>query len=291
MSAELEIQLIAIFTAAACALCGSLLLLRGMSMTADAMTHTILLGIVLGYFATADLHSPLLLVGAAAVGLGTVWLTELLAKTRLVGEDAATGVVFPLLFAIAIILITRYASSVHLDADSVLLGELAFAPFERLVLFGVDLGAKGVYTSAAMLALNLALVLILFKELHLASFDPVLAFVTGFSPSLIHYLTMGVTSFTAVGSFGAAGSVLVVAFMSAPAATGFLLADSFGSMLTFAALSAVVSALAGYHAAAALDLSIAGAMAAASGCVFLLALLAAPKRGLLRKLLRKAVKP
>ncbi len=63
------------------------------------------------------------------MGVITVWLTEMLSRTRLLAEDAAIGVVFPLLFSVAIILITRYAGSVHLDTDSVLLGELAFAPF------------------------------------------------------------------------------------------------------------------------------------------------------------------
>ena len=169
------------------------------------MSHTILLGIVLAYFAAGGLDSPLLFLGAAAVGLVTVALGELLVKSRLVSEDSAVGVVFPLLFALAVILITRYASSVHLDTDTVLLGELAFAPFERMTVFGADVGAKGIYTSAGLLALDLLFVVALFKELKTVSFDRTAALVMGFSPALLHYLMMALVSLTAVGSFDTVG--------------------------------------------------------------------------------------
>ena len=113
MSAAIEIQLIAALTAAACAIPGVFLVLRKMSMVSDSITHTILLGIVLAFFLTNDLSSPLLMIGAAVMGPVTVWLTELLTKTRLLSEDSATGMVFPLLFSIAVILITRYAGTAH----------------------------------------------------------------------------------------------------------------------------------------------------------------------------------
>jgi manganese/zinc/iron transport system permease protein len=73
-----------------------------------------------------------LILGAAAVGVLTVSLVALLERTRLVKEDAAIGLVFPALFSIAVILISRFAGDVHLDTDAVLLGELAFAPFRPL---------------------------------------------------------------------------------------------------------------------------------------------------------------
>ena len=209
MSAAIEIQLIA-------ALTGVFLVLRKMSMVSDSITHTILLGIVLAFFLTNDLSSPLLMIGAAVMGPVTVWLTELLTKTRLLSEDSATGMVFPLLFSIAVILITRYAGTAHLDTDSVLLGELAFAPFDRLSVNGMDIGAKGVYISGGLLLINIVFTVVFFKELTLVSFDPILAAITGFSPAVIHYALMTVASLTAVGAFEAVGSVLVTAFMIAP---------------------------------------------------------------------------
>src|SRR5688572_14560439 len=123
MSPQLEVQLIAVTIAAACALPGVFLVLRRMAMLSDAISHTVLLGIVLGYFLTRSLESPLLFVGAVAMGVLTVSLVELVNRTGLVKEDAAIGLVFPALFSIAVILISRFAGNVHLDVDSVLLGE------------------------------------------------------------------------------------------------------------------------------------------------------------------------
>lgn len=271
MGAETEIQLIAALTAAGCAIPGVFLVLRRMSMTSDSITHTILLGIVLAFFAVNDLSSPVLLFGAALMGTVTVWLTELLTKTRLVSEDSATGIVFPLLFSIAVILITRYAGSAHLDTDSVLLGELAFAPFDRMIVLGTDIGAKGLYISGGLLALNIIFVSVFFKELTVVSFDPVLAAVMGFSPAVIHYSLMTAASLTAVGAFESVGSVLVTAFMIAPAAAAYLLTDDLKQMLVLAVLIGASSGLLGYHTAMLFDVSIAGSMACWTGIFFVAA--------------------
>lgn len=116
------------------ALLGTFLLLRGMSLTTDAISHTILLGIVVAFLVMVnlfgmepDLASPWLLIGAAAAGVATVVLTEMLYRSGLVKQDAALGLAFPLLFAISIILISRYANDVHLDVHSVTVGEIGIA--------------------------------------------------------------------------------------------------------------------------------------------------------------------
>ena len=139
---QLEIQLIASLVAITCAIPGVFLVLRRMAMMSDAISHSILLGIVLAFFAVHDTSSPILIIGAALSGVLTVSLVEALNRTKLVKEDAAIGLVFPVLFSIGVILIARYARSIHLDVDAVLLGELAFAPFDRLVINGADLGFR-----------------------------------------------------------------------------------------------------------------------------------------------------
>lgn len=265
MNPSQEILLIAVLTAAACAIPGVFLVLRKMSMSADSITHTILLGIVLAFMAVNDLSSPLLLFGAALVGTATVWLTELLTKTRLVSSDSATGIIFPLLFSIAVILITKYAGSAHLDTDSVLLGELAFAPFDRMTAGGIDIGAKGIYISGGLLIMNLLFVSVFFKELTVASFDPVLAAAMGFSPAIIHYSLMTVVSVTAVGAFETAGSVLVTAFMIAPAAAAYLLTDNLKNMIFIAVAIGTACGVLGFHTAIFLDVSISGTMACYGG--------------------------
>jgi manganese/zinc/iron transport system permease protein len=287
VSAEVEILAIGIVTAVAAALPGAFLVLRRMALVSDAISHAILPGIVAAFFITHDLTSPLLLAAAAATGVLTVALIEALGRTRLVAEDAAIGLVFPALFALGVVMISRWAGDVHLDTDAVLLGELAFAPFDRLQVAGVDLGPSALWSMGAILLLNAAAILVAFKELKLATVDPELAAVLGFSPVLVHYGLMSLVSVTAVGAFNAVGSILVVALMIAPPATAYLLVDRFGAMLWLTVLVAAISAAAGYGVAYLLDVSIAGSMATACGFLFGTALLLAPRRGLISQVKRR----
>jgi manganese/zinc/iron transport system permease protein len=276
---QIEIQLIAVITAAACALPGVFLILRRMAMMSDAISHTVLLGIVLGFFLTRDLASPVLVLGAALTGLLTVSLVELIQRTRLVKEDTAIGLVFPALFSVAVILIARYASDVHLDTDAVLLGELAFAPFNRLMVGGIDMGPVALYLMGGILLLNLVFILLFYKELKLATFDAGLAVALGFSPALIHYGLMALVSVTAVGAFDTVGSILVVALMIAPPMTAYLLTDRLPVMIGLSVLLGAAAGVGGYWMAHFLDASIAGSMSVMAGLQFGAALLLAPERG------------
>ena len=287
MSASVEIQIIAILISMACAITGTFLVLRKMSMMTDSITHTILFGIVAAYFITHDLNSPFLIVGAALVGVLTVWLTESIVKTRLVSEDSAIGLVFPLLFSFAIIMVTKFADSVHLDVDTVLLGELAFAPFDRLILFGNDVGAIGMWIGIILVAINLLFVVIFFRVLKLSTFDTVLATTLGFSPIIVHYLLMTVVSITTVGAFQSVGSILVIAFMIVPPATAYLLSDDVKMIILISALIGAVSSVFGYQLAKLLDASIAGAIAVVAGIIFAIVLVVAPKRGVLSVVLKR----
>jgi manganese/zinc/iron transport system permease protein len=285
---QLEIQLIAVVVAVACAIPGTFLVLRRMALMSDAISHAILLGIVLAFFVVQDLASPLLVAAATATGVLTVVLVELLNRTHLVREDAAIGLIFPLLFSIGVILISRFAGNVHLDVDAVLLGELAFAPFNRFTPFGVDIGPTALWIMSGILALNLLLIGIFYKELKLATFDAGLAAALGFSPALIHYALMTTVSVTAVGAFDAVGSVLVVALMIAPPAAAYLLTDRLPILIGLAALIGAASAISGYWVAHWLDASIAGSMATMTGVSFLLAFLFAPQRGMVALARRRA---
>jgi manganese/zinc/iron transport system permease protein len=287
-SGQVEIQLIAVVTAVACSLVGVFLVLRRLALISDAISHSILLGIVLGFFATGTTTSPLLVVGATAVGVLTVVLVELVHRTRLVKEDAAIGLVFPALFSLGVILVSRYADGVHLDIDAVLLGELAFAPFDRLVWLGWDFGPVSLVLMSAILALDVAAIAVFWKELKLSTFDPALGLALGFAPGLVHYGLMTLVSVTAVGSFNAVGSILVVALMIAPPATAYLLTDSLWRMCALAAAAGAAAALGGYWLAYALDASIAGSMAAVAGLLFAGAWALAPGRGLVSAARRRA---
>jgi manganese/zinc/iron transport system permease protein len=280
MSPELQILLTAVVTAVAAALPGTYLVLRRTALVSDAISHAILPGIVVAFFLTHDLNSPLLLFFAAATGVLAVFLIEALIRSRLVPEDASIGLVFPALFSVGVILISRYAGDVHLDTDSVLLGEIAWVPFDQIVLGGVELGPRALWTMGAILILNLLVIGLAWKELKLATVDPGLAALLGFSPVAIHYSLMAMVSITAVGAFDAVGSILVVALMIAPPATAYLVVDRFAPMLWVGAVVAAASAVLGYAVAYVLDVSIAGSMAGACGVFFVAAFLLAPRRGL-----------
>lgn len=278
---QLEILLIAMVTAVACALPGAFLVLRRVSMLSDAISHAILPGIVVAFFLTEDLNSPLLILGAAATGVLAAGLIEALSRTRKVREDAAIGLVFPVLFSIGVILIARHASGVHLDVDAVLLGELAFAPFDRVAIAGMDAGPKALWVMGAILVLNCAFLAAFFKELKLSTFDSALAAAIGFSPALLHYLLMTIVSITAVGAFDAVGSVLVVALIVGPAAAAYLLTDRLAVLLGLSAAIGAAAAVSGYGLSYLLDASIAGSIATMVGVLFLGALVFAPRQGLL----------
>ena len=281
MNGHLDIQLIAIVTAVACALPGVFLVLRRMTLMSDAISHAILPGIVLAFFLTESLSSPLLILAAAGTGVLTVFLVELLQRTKLVKEDAAIGLTFPALFSVGVILISRFAGNVHLDMDAVLLGELAYAPLNRLKVFGYDLGPVSLYVMGAILVLNLVFIFLFYKELKLVTFDASLAAALGFAPTLIHYGLMTLVSITTVGAFEAVGSILVVALIAGPPATAYLMTDKLSRMLLFSALIGSINAVSGYWLASLFDVSIAGAIATMTLIIFGLIFLVVPNRGLI----------
>ena len=286
-SAQFEIQLIASLVAIACAIPGTFLVLRKMAMISDAISHSILPGIVIGFFITQDLNSPLLILLAAVTGVLTVVLVEKIQQTKLVKEDTAIGLVFPALFSIGVIMIAKYANDVHLDIDAVLLGELAFTPFDRIFYNGIDFGPKSLWVIGIILLITLALLFAFYKELKMSTFDAGLATSLGFSPALLHYGLMSIASVTTVGAFDAVGAILVVALMIAPAASAYLLTNNLTKMIALACFFGVFSAISGYWSANFLDASIAGSIATMLGVVFLFVYLFAPSKGLIAVLYRE----
>ncbi len=287
MDVQIEIQLIAVIVAIACAIPGVFLVLRKMALISDAISHSILPGIVIGFFITEDLNSPWLILLAALTGVITVVLVEAIQKTGLVKEDTAIGLVFPALFSIGVILIAKNANDVHLDVHAVLLGELAFAPSDRLLIGGVDVGPKSLWVMGIILMITIGLLLTFFKELKVSTFDVGLSAALGFSPVVLHYGLMTISSVTVVGAFEAVGAVLVVALMIAPAATAYLLTSDLKKMLVLSVIFGVTSAIGGYWIAHLLDASIAGSMTTVLGIVFMMVYLFAPNKGLIAVLYRQ----
>lgn len=269
----------------ASSLVGVFLVLRRTAMLSDAISHSVLLGIVVFFFLVEDVHSPLLIVGAALAGLLTVALTEVLTRTGLVKEDAAIGLTFPALFALAVLLINLYAENVHIDVHAVLLGEIAFSWLDTWALFGFDV-PKSIVVMGTIALANGLFVALLFKELKLSTFDRGLATALGFAPAVLHYALLAMTSVTAVGAFDAVGAVLVVAFVIVPPSAAYLLTDNLAGMIGLSILIVVASSVLGYWSAIQLDVSISGMMACFTGVFLTASLLAGPRYGLVAQALR-----
>lgn len=270
---QLELVCIAVLTAITCVIPGVFLILRGVALMSDAISHAILLGIILMFLYTHSLHSPLLFFGAAAAGLLTVACTEAIITTQRLKKDAAIGIIFPLFFSLGVILITQYARDVHLDSDMVLLGQLAFAPFHRFTIYGIDCGPTALWTLLFILLINIFFIALYYKELMLVTFNQEYASVIGFSPTLLYYGLMSITSITAVGTFDIVGAIVVVALMIVPPATAYLITKRLLDMIRVALLLSIISALGGCLIALLFDVSIAGSIALMGGVLFLGALL------------------
>ncbi len=279
----LEIMIIGCLVATTAAIPGCFLILRKMAMMSDAISHSVLLGIVLMFFVIKSLHSPLLIIAATITGLITVILTEALIASKQMKKDAAIGLIFPLFFALAIILISQFAGNVHLDQDAVILGEIAFAPFNRWVIGSIDLGPIAIWVMGGIGLINILFVGLFYKELKLATFDAPLAASLGFSPALLHYGLMTCVSITCVGAFDIVGTILIVALIITPPATAYLLTHNLGKMIQLSIIIGCLCAIIGTLLALAIDGSIAGAMCTVSGIIFLLTFLFSPDHGIVHK--------
>lgn len=277
---------VVMITAVSCALLGVFLVLKNMAMVADALSHTVLLGIVLGYFIAGDLDSPILFVGAALFGVMTVYAIEYVVNKFAIQSDAATGLVFTLLFALAIILISKYARNVHLDVDVVLSGEVVFATLNTMEIFGIQVPISFA-RMFVMLVINLAFVTVTYQQLKVSIFDPVYAKSIGVAVGFLNLVLMTLVSITTVVAFDTVGAILVISLMVAPALSAHLLSRRLSIMLLVSLLYGVINSALGYYVAIYFNVSISGTIAFAGFVTFLLTLLFAPN-GLIGKRFKRA---
>lgn len=277
------IFLIAALVAISCSLVGSFLVLRRMAMLGDAISHAVLPGIAIAFLLTASRNSWIMLVGAAVLGMVTAFLVQILSRGGGVRNDAAIGVTFTSLFALGVILISKYASRVDLDTDCVLYGVIEFAPMYTLDFNGRSWGPMAFWQMLVVATLCLAFVVLLWKELKLVTFDAQTAAALGISATAVHYALMGMVSVATVGAFEPVGAILVVAMLVVPPATAYLLTDDLRTMVFLACVSGVLAAFIGTLLADRLNVSTAGAMTVVSGALFFVAILFSPRHGIVAK--------
>lgn len=269
---ELWVIITGLLVGITCGMAGVFLILRKMSMIADAISHTVLFGIVMAFIITQTLNGFWMLLGAAVAGILTAYLVQLLHSSG-IQQDAAIGVVFTTLFAAGVLLITLFASHVHLDVEHILMGEIAFVPWDKWTFFAITM-PKAIWILLLVLMINIGFLLLFFKEMKLATFDSVYAASIGVPILFLHYGFMTSISFTTVAAFDSVGAILVVAMLIGPAATANLISKSIKQMFLFSMLYGGAAAILGYYLAKFWDTSIAGMMATAVGLLFIVTLCA-----------------
>lgn len=276
------IILTGVLVASCCGILGCFLILRRMAMIGDAISHSVLPGIVIAFLVSGSRDSFFMLLGAALIGFLTVFLIQLFHQSG-VQSDASIGVVFTAMFAVGVVLISLNASHVDLDLDCVLYGEIAYVQWNPLTLGGVDVGPKAVWLLGVTLAVIVAAVALFYKQFKLCAFDPALAAALGIPVAVFHYALMGLVSMATVSSFESVGAILVVGLLIIPPATAYLLTERLGVMIAISLAVGIVSAVAGYFAASLLDASIAGCIVCAAGALFALAFLFSPSHGIVAR--------
>lgn len=252
----LEVLLILLAVGSSCGLIGSVLVVRNQAMLADALSHSVLLGIVLGFFVSHSLDSPLLLFGAAVFGLLTVLAIEGL-HTRKLAQDAATGLLFTFFFALAVILISLFARNVHLDLDMVLMGEVLFAPLNRLDFLGLSL-PLALVKSVGLLLVLLVFFFLNFQALTLYLLDKEQAKLQGIATKRLELGLIFLVSLTTVSSFDAVGSMAVIVFLLAPSMAALPWSKHFCQFLVLGQCCAILMIVLGFGIASWLDLTMSG---------------------------------
>jgi manganese/zinc/iron transport system permease protein len=272
--------LTACLAATSCSLLGCFLILRQMAMVGDAISHSVLPGIIIAFLFSGSLDSIPVLIGASSFGIITTYLIELFNKKGGLQKDASIGITFTWLFAIGVILVSLYADNVHIDQDCVLYGEIAYVALEPLLIFIPGIAAPNtVWVLGTVMLLVIAMIIIGYKGLFLTTFDPLFAATMGVSTSIWHYILMSAVSVTTVVSFESVGAILIVALLIAPAATAYLLTTQLKVMLFVSVLVGIIGAVGGYYLSAYLDASVAAAIATVLGIEFTLVFLFNPKTG------------
>lgn len=274
-----EVFLVACLTALACALPGGFLFLRGATMQLEAVSHSILLGIVLVALGGFGDSVVLLLLGAACVGLVSVLGGELISKVNGARTSVVVALIFPGMFASAVILMNTFLRNSHIDLHVVLMGELATVSLDRLEWMGRDWGSAAMWKAIWALIGNILFMTVAARRLSIAIFDPLLSITQGRSPHLIHACFMAVVCLCAVAAFDVVGSILTLALFSIPATCAFFWARRLSSFLWVSCSTSLVGTVIGFFAANRWDLSMAGCISTALGFCLLCSALFGTYRG------------
>jgi len=258
-----------------CGLLGSFIVLRNMALIGDALAHAILPGVVVA-FSIVGMSTVAFFIGSVAAGLITAIIITWIQGNVNTKNDAAIGIVFTTMFAIGVIGISaaNRQPGVHLDLKDFLFGTtLGINNEDIYLLIGI-----GIYVVVS--------VIVFYRYLFVSTFQPVIAETMGISVRKIHYFLMMILSFMIVASLKAVGIILVVAMLITPASTALLLSNKLQNVLVISSLIGFLSAVTGMILAIQYDSTPGPMMAVMAAVFYTLAVLFAPKKGLVLKRFR-----
>ena len=246
-----------------CGLLSCYMTLKGWALMGDAVSHSVLPGVILAYAIGLPFS-----VGAFVFGVGSVATIGFVKQKSRIKEDTVIGLVFTGFFALGLVLVSKTRSNI--DLTHILFGNvlgISIADIQQTVLISV---------------LVTAVLLLFRRDLLLFCFDPTHARSIGINTGFLHYLLLSVLSLAAVAGLQTVGIILVVAMLVTPGATAYLLTDRFDRMSWLAIGSSILSSLLGVYTSYWTDSSTAGCIVLVQTGLFVIAFLFAPRHGILR---------
>ncbi|TXL64959.1 metal ABC transporter permease [Cerasibacillus terrae] len=250
-----------------CGVIGSFIILRGMALMGDAISHAILPGVAISFMLGINYFYGAVLMGIiTALGIGFV------TQNSRIKSDSSIGIVFSAFFALGILLLMKAQTAVDLSQ----------------ILFGNVLSVR---SSDMWLTLIIGVVVLLFvfifyKEFLITTFDPIISKSYGIPTKLVHYGLMVLLTLVTVASLQTVGVILVVAMLITPAATAYLLTNRLSTMIFLSAFFGAVSSVLGLYFSFKYNLTSGAVIVLVATALFILAFLFAPQQGIIWRSLR-----
>jgi iron/zinc/copper transport system permease protein len=253
----------AILVGVICGVIGCFIILRGMALMGDAISHAVLPGVVIAYMLGASFF-----IGAVITGVLTALSIGYITRNSKVKEDSAIGIMFTAMFALGIAMITGLQGT-SVDLWHILFGNvLAVSRADLWITLGI-----GIFV--------ILMVILFYRPLLLSTFDETMAKASGLPVRFIHYMLMLLLSLVTVASLQTVGIILVVAMLITPGATAYLLTERFSVMLVLSAFIGVISAVSGLFFSVIYDISSGAAIVLVASALFAAAFFFSPKQGII----------
>lgn len=252
-----------------CGVIGSFIVLRGMALMGDAISHAILPGVAISYMLGINYF-----YGAVVTGVLTALVIGVISQNSRIKNDSSIGLVFSAAFALGIILITMAQSATDLTQ----------------ILFGNVLSVRSsdMWLTISVGCIVLLAVIIFYKELLVSSFDETMAAAYGLKTRLIHYGIMVLLTLVTVASLQTVGVILVISMLITPASTAYLLTNRLSTMIVLASIFGALSAIIGLHFSFVYNLPSGPVIALATTVIFVFAFIFSPKQGVLWRMLKSS---